>query len=66
MKQAEITKLSDKDLNGTIADLSDKLTKMKLAHGVSPMENPIQIRSLRKTIARLNTELTKREAQAQA
>ena len=64
MKQAEITKLSDKDLKGQIADFSEKLTKMKLAHGVSPMENPIQIRNMRKTVARLNTELTKREAQA--
>jgi large subunit ribosomal protein L29 len=31
---------------------------------VAPMENPLQIRDVRKTIARLNTELTKREAQA--
>ena len=64
MKQSEITKMSVKDLNGQIADFQEKLVKMKLAHGVSPMENPLQIRSLRKTIARLNTELTKREAQA--
>ena len=64
MKQAEITKLSDKDLQGQISDFSEKLTKMKLAHGVSPMENPIQIKALRRTIARLNTEFTKRAAQA--
>lgn len=64
MKQAEITKLSVQDLKGQIANFSEKLAKMKLGHGVSPMENPLQIRSLRKTIARLNTELTKREAQA--
>jgi large subunit ribosomal protein L29 len=37
---------------------------MKLAHSVAPMENPLQIRSLRRSIAKLKTELTKREAQA--
>ena len=64
MKQAEITKLSVKDLQGKLAELSDRLVRMKLTHGVSPIENPIQIKDLRKTVARLNTELTKREAQA--
>jgi len=64
MKQSEITKLSIQDLQGRITEFSDKLTKMKLTHGVSPMENPIQIRNIRKSIARLNTELTKREGQA--
>jgi large subunit ribosomal protein L29 len=64
MKQQEITKLSVQDLKKQITGLTEQLTKMKLTHSVAPMENPIQIRNVRKTIARLNTELTKREAQA--
>jgi large subunit ribosomal protein L29 len=64
MKQQEITKLSVEDVKSRIADFSEQLVKMKLAHKVAPMENPIQIRNVRKTIARLNTELTKRETQA--
>jgi len=64
MKQQEITKLSVEDLNSRIVDISSQLTKMKLTHGVAPMENPIQIRKVRRTVARLKTELTKREAQA--
>ena len=64
MKQAEITKLSDNDLKDQITNRSEQLAKMTLAHGVSPMENPLQIRTLRRSIARLKTELTKREAQA--
>jgi large subunit ribosomal protein L29 len=64
MNQQEITNLSVEDVKSRIADFSDQLTKMKLTHSVAPMENPIQIRNVRKTIARLNTELTKREAQA--
>lgn len=64
MKQQEITKLSIGDVQDSIANLSEQLVKMKLAHKVSPMENPIQIRKMRKTIARLKTELTKRQTQA--
>jgi len=33
---------------------------MKLTHAVSPVENPLQIRNLRRTIARLKTEIFKR------
>jgi large subunit ribosomal protein L29 len=62
MKQQEITKLSVEDIKGQIDTFSGKLKNMKLSHIVSPMENPIQIRSMRRTIARLKTELTKREA----
>lgn len=65
MKQQEITKMSVEDVKNHIANLTEQLAKMKLTHGVSPMENPLQIRTVRRTIARLNTELTKREAQAQ-
>lgn len=64
MKQQEITKLSVEDVRNRISDFSEQLAKMKLSHSVAPMENPMQIRKIRKTIARLNTELTKREAQA--
>ncbi len=64
MKQQEITKLSVEDVKKKIADFSDQLNKMKLTHRVEPIENPIQIRKVRKTIARLQTELTKRETQA--
>jgi large subunit ribosomal protein L29 len=64
MKQQEITKLSVEDVRKRISDFSEQLVKMKLSHKVAPMENPIQIRHVRKTIARLNTELTKRESQA--
>lgn len=64
MKQEEITKLSVEDLRGHVGTMTEQLAKMKLTHSVAPLENPIQIRNLRKTVARLKTELTKREAQA--
>ena len=64
MKQQEITKLSVEDVKKRITDLSEQLVKMKLSHKVAPMENPIQIRHVRRSIARLKTELSKRESQA--
>jgi len=64
MKQLDILKLSDADLRNQVSTLEDKIAKMKLSHKVTPIENPLQIRAVRKTIARLNTELTKRATQA--
>ena len=34
-----------------------------MAHAISPLENPIQLRAIRRTVARIGTELTKREVQ---
>ena len=64
MKQQEITKMSDADIKDQIATTSETLVKMKVSHTVAPMENPLQIKDVRRTVARLKTELTKREAQA--
>jgi large subunit ribosomal protein L29 len=64
MKQQEISQLSVEDLKARLTSTSEALVKMKIGHSVTPMENPIQIRDVRKTIARLNTELKKRENQA--
>ena len=64
MKQEEITKLSLADLKSQIGSNEEQMLKMKISHSVTPMENPMQIRAIRKTIARLKTELGKRETQA--
>ena len=61
MKTAEIKNLSAADLQAILAEIQAEYTKSKLAHKISPIENPIQIRDLRKTIARLNTELTNKQ-----
>jgi len=63
MKQQEILKMSLQDIKSTIVEMSDQLMKTKLNHKISPLENPIQIRTIRRTIAKLQTELTKRKNQ---
>ncbi|MCS3530996.1 50S ribosomal protein L29 [Chryseobacterium sp. JUb7] len=61
MKTADIKNLSAEDIQAQLADAKAQYSKMKLAHKISPLENPIQIRDLRKAIARLNTELTNKQ-----
>jgi|TARA_B100000035_G_scaffold105062_1_gene89158 large subunit ribosomal protein L29 len=60
MKQKEITILTDDELNDKLGAFQKNLHDMKLTHAVSPLENPLQIRNVRRTIARLKTELLKR------
>ncbi|MCX8144442.1 MAG: 50S ribosomal protein L29 [Bacteroidia bacterium] len=61
MKQKDIILLSDQELKEKIETEKNKLVKLKLRHTVSPLENPMEIRNARKTIARLLTELNKRK-----
>ena len=64
MKQVDIKDLSVDDLTEKFAEQKEVLAKMKLSHSVSPLENPMQIKDTRRTVARLKTELRKRELQA--
>ena len=57
MKYAEIKELSVEEIKERIKEEQANLTKIKFNHAVSALENPMQIRTLRKTIAKLNTEL---------
>jgi len=61
MEQAVIKELSTPDLIDRLEEEKKQLTKLKLNHAVSPLENPNKIKEYRKTIARIKTELTKRE-----
>jgi len=63
MKQSEIKELSTADLQEQFGSLKKNYTDLKMAHAISPLENPIQLRDLRKSVARIATELTKRDLQ---
>jgi large subunit ribosomal protein L29 len=64
MKTQDISKLSLEELNRKLAELQNQMVSLKLTHKMAPIENPMRIRSLRKTIARFSTELTKRNSAA--
>lgn len=61
MEQAIIKELSTQDLIDRLEEEKKQLTKLKLHHAVSPIENPNKIKSYRRIIARIKTELRKRE-----
>ncbi len=56
--------MSVTDLKARIQDDELRLKKLEFAHAITPLENPMSIRSLRRDIARLKTELTKKLATA--
>lgn len=57
MKNAEINKLGVEELAKLIVTEQENLDRLKLAHAISPIENPMRIRQTRRLIARLNTVL---------
>jgi len=56
--------MTDVDLKARIQEDELRMKKLEFAHTISPLENPMSIRSLRQDIARLKTELTKRKINA--
>jgi large subunit ribosomal protein L29 len=53
--------LNEQDLRARITEDELRLKKLEFAHAISPLENPVSIRSLRREIARLKTELKKKQ-----
>lgn len=60
-KVEEIRSLSNEALNDKIGEETLRLKKTKFSHAVNPIENPMIIRSIRRTIAQLKTEQRKRQ-----
>ncbi len=60
MKQKEIKILSEDELKDKLGELSKTLYDTKVTHTVSPLENPLQIRNIRRTIARIKAEISNR------
>ena len=63
MKKQEVKELSIEELKEKLAEYKKQHADLKIAHAVTPLENPLLIRKVRRTAARLATELTKRENQ---
>ena len=61
MEQKVIRELTTGEITERLDEEKRQLTKLKLNHAVSPLENPNKIGAYRKTIARLKTELKRRE-----
>ncbi|AKD03157.1 50S ribosomal protein L29 [Pontibacter korlensis] len=64
MKNSEITALSAEELQDKLNTERANLQNMRFAHAISPLENPMKIRETKRLIARLSTEVRRREIEA--
>jgi large subunit ribosomal protein L29 len=55
-----LNEMNETDLKARIQEDGLRLKKLEFAHAISPLENPMSIRSLRRDVARLKTELKKK------
>lgn len=61
-KYEEVKNLSNEELVKQVADIKVRLQRLRFNHAISPLENPNVLGETRKLIARLKTELSKRES----
>jgi len=64
MKQKVILEMTNEELKERLEEERKQLVKMKLAHAVSPLDNPHKMKEYKQTVARLLTELRSREIEA--
>ena len=62
MKQNVITELSTPELLEKLEGEQKHLIKVKMNHAVSPLDNPMKLKESKRTIARIKTEIRKRES----
>ncbi|HEX5653634.1 MAG TPA: 50S ribosomal protein L29 [Chitinophagaceae bacterium] len=66
-KKADFVKsihgMNEQDLTARLEEDKQRLKKLEFAHAISPLENPMTLRGLRKDIARLQTEIKNRQLQ---
>ena len=67
-KKADFVKsihgLNEQDLKARLEEEKQRLKKLEFAHAISPLENPMTLRGVRRDIARLKTELKLKQQQA--
>lgn len=65
MKVKEIRDLSAAEMNEKIAGLKEELFNLRFQHATGQLENPMRIREVKKTIARIKTVQREAELKAQ-
>ena len=62
MKMSEIKEFSTKELVERLETEKNTLVHMRLNHTVSPLDNPMRLKYLRRDVARMMTELNYRKS----
>lgn len=65
MKAKDVHELSSDELSRKVDDLKDELFKLRFQLATGQLENPMRIRDVKKSIARVKTVLRERELKAQ-
>ncbi len=61
MKNSEVRELTTKEIEERVDAEKTVLLKLKMNHAVSPLDNPMKMKRTRKDVARMMTELRKRQ-----
>lgn len=61
MKNSELKGLSLDELKNKLTAEKENYSKLKFAHSITPIENPMKIRETRKLVARIQTEIRAKE-----
>lgn len=64
MKVQEIRNLSAEEMNEKIAGLKEELFNLRFQHATGRLENPMRLREVKKTIARIKTVQRETELKA--
>jgi large subunit ribosomal protein L29 len=64
MKASVISEMTTDEIKDKLTEEVEMVSKLKLSHAVSPLENPMQLKDRRQDVARLKTELNKRELES--
>jgi len=61
MQTEEIREMTDEDIRTRMAELDEERFRLRIRGGTQPLEDPLRIRAIRRTIARLQTVLRERQ-----
>ena len=61
MQNDEIREMTDEDIRARITELDEERFRLRIRGGTQPLEDPLRLRAIRRTIARLNTVLRERQ-----
>lgn len=65
MKASVVREMTTQEIKDKLENEKQAYAKAKMAHTISPLENPLTLKATRKDIARLSTELRNRELNAE-
>ena len=60
----ELKEMSDKDLQGELSQISAQYQKLRFDHTIKGLDNPVNLRTTKRDIARIKTEIRRREVSA--